>query len=90
MWGGARGWNADQFGRQLLLLLVRRSFGGVWIGVVVGGWFVGTLLGPERAGSLVRRGGLLAHVRACLISYHRTLVGCPGLAGLCGGCLVVR
>ena len=32
-WGGARGWNADQFGRQLLLLLVRRHFGGVWNGV---------------------------------------------------------
>ena len=29
-WGGARGWNADQFGRQLLLLLVRRHLAVAW------------------------------------------------------------
>jgi len=29
VWGGARGWNADQFGRLLLLPLVRPLFGGV-------------------------------------------------------------
>lgn len=42
--GGARGWNADQFGRQLVLLLVRHLFvffgtgRGVGNGVVVVGW----------------------------------------------------
>ena len=47
---GARGWNADQFGRQLRLPQVRRPFGGVWNGVGVVGRFVGTLLGPEGTG----------------------------------------
>ena len=49
---GARGWNADQFGWVLVLLLVRpASFGG-WVGNVVGSGcsVVGTLLGPEGAG----------------------------------------
>ena len=56
VWGGARGWNADQFGRQLLLLLVRPAF--AWVGnVVVIGWLVvGALLGPERAGIPVSSG----------------------------------
>ena len=53
-WGGARGWNADQFGRQLRLLLVRPWVSSEVWGVErggCGGLVVGTLLGPERAGS---------------------------------------
>ena len=47
--GGARGWNADQFGRVDHSLPVRPPSGGV----DRGGWgarFVGTLLGPEGTG----------------------------------------
>jgi hypothetical protein len=48
VWGGARGWNADQFGRHRLPPLVR-PFG---VGNARGGecGVVGTLLGPEGAG----------------------------------------
>src|SRR3712207_4937722 len=47
--GGARGWNADQFGRRLCLVpstasLVGRGTGSDEVGVV------GTLLGPEGTG----------------------------------------
>jgi hypothetical protein len=59
--GGARGWNADQFGQVVHLLLVRlgdllpaldgvTGVGRVWN---AGGWVdlvVGTLLGPEGTG----------------------------------------
>src|SRR3954454_15258669 len=63
-WGGARGWNADQFGRPLSPPLVRPLRG---CGTRVVGWvrFVGTLLGPERAGHPC--GGVLCScVRAVL------------------------
>ena len=48
----------------------------------VGGWFVGTLLGPERAGSPCEGGGLLAHVRAFLFLVplcHLWVVGSGGV-----------
>jgi hypothetical protein len=91
VWGGARGWNADQFGRQLLLLLVRRHLGGAGNGVVGVGRFVGTLLGPERAGPR-GTGGIVCLGRACLhLVPPPSLRGSSvGLAGSCGGCLVVR
>ena len=47
-WGGARGWNTDQFGRQLSSPLVRPF--GVWNAGGDGEPVVGTLLGPEGAG----------------------------------------
>ena len=53
VWGGARGWNADQFGRQLRLPLVRPVVSSEAVGVERGGCgepVVGTLLGPEGAG----------------------------------------
>jgi hypothetical protein len=84
-WGGARGWNADQFGRLSSSPLVRPF--GVW-NAWGGGWvrFVGTLLGPEGAGFW-----FVASGRAFLHSVPSPpLWGCPGLAGSCGGCLVVR
>jgi hypothetical protein len=51
VWGGARGWNADQFGRRCVPAPSTAPFGGVWSGVGGRGWVVGTLLGPEGAGN---------------------------------------
>lgn len=87
LWGcsgvrdGAQGWNADQFGQALVLLLVRPF--GVWNVVGVGDLVVGTLLGPEGVGRLCwflgSPGswgvGLLALWEACLSSYRP---GCRG------------
>src|SRR3954453_3862787 len=78
VWGGARGWNADQFGRQLLLLLVRRHFGGAWNGVSGVGWFVGTLLGPERAGNrFFSAGPVCSSYRGALVGVAVGGVGWP-------------
>src|SRR3954464_11309839 len=52
---GARGWNADQFGRHRLPLLVRPF--GAGNAVAVEDRSVGTLLGPEGAGPPGKPGG---------------------------------
>ena len=96
IWGGARGWNADQFGRHRLPLLVRLGVSsGAW-GMERGGGrgyrFVGTLLGPERAGIPGFPGG--GRFVSCQgRSASRTTI-CPagrvGSAGSGDRCLVVR
>ena len=49
--GGARGWNADQFGRRFVPApSTAAPRGVVWKRVGVGWVVVGTLLGPEGAG----------------------------------------
>lgn len=96
LWGcsgvrdGAQGWNADQFGQALVLLLVRPF--GVWNVVGVGGLVVGTLLGPEGVGRLCwflgspgswGSGCLLCGRPAC----RRTARMCSGAGG--GGWWVI-
>src|ERR671932_84009 len=52
-WGGARGWNADQFGRRLAAgpqYDASPSRWGVWSGAGGGRVVVGALLGPEGTG----------------------------------------
>jgi hypothetical protein len=59
VWGGARGWNADQFGRRFCRRpLVRQPACGLCgIRAAVDAVVVGTLLGPEGAeGSVVLQG----------------------------------
>jgi hypothetical protein len=76
-WGGARGWNADQFGRQLLLPPVRPAEAGVERGGG-GGPVVGTLLGPERAdrARATGWGSFLLWSGPVCFSYHHALRGC--------------
>src|SRR3954471_6390514 len=82
VWGGARGWNADQFGRLFWLPLVRPAQAGGergWSGVSA---VVGTLLGPEGADPPGEPGGeLLLRFGADLLSYRR----CPRGGGWAGG-----
>src|SRR5688572_12541313 len=50
VWGGARGWNADQFGRPVLRAPSTAPSGVRGPESVRGSRFVGTLLGPEGTG----------------------------------------
>ncbi len=93
--GGARGWNADQFGRRLLpapstarrVLVMRR----VWNGAGRRTGVVGTLLGPEGTDPwscrLVAGGvGAVVSVRAAWISHHPVPCGEAGVRwGRVGG-----
>ena len=64
--GGARGWNADQFGQALAsaasTALLLFGVWGVWKAVGVGGLVVGTLLGPEGTGRPVGSGTVMVFV----------------------------
>ena len=79
VWGGARGWNTDQFGRPASRapstacprVCVDRS-------PDVGYRFVGTLLGPERAGNR------FFSVRAFLFSYRHLSAEGVGRRGWLG------
>jgi hypothetical protein len=73
VWGGARGWNTDQFGRHRLPLLVRPL--GVWNVVTGEGRFVGTLLGPEGAGRSGEPDGDVNSDGADRLSYRRASRG---------------
>jgi hypothetical protein len=78
--GGTLTSSAAGFGRSL----VRRHFGGAWKRIARSTGVVGTLLGPEGAGDRCFWQGLPAF-RTVIVP-----VGAVGLAGSCGGCLVVR
>jgi len=79
--GGTLTSSAAGFGRSP----VRRHLGGVWNTDRAEYGVVGTLLGPERAGDR------FFSDRALLFLVPLSaLRGGMGLAGSCGGCLVVR
>ena len=71
--GSARGWNADQFGRQLSSPLVRPVVSSEAGGVERGGGgepVVGALLGPERAGSSWGNpGGVVSSLQGLPVSH---------------------
>ena len=80
--GGTLTSSAAGFGRSP----VRRHLGGVWNTDRAEYGVVGTLLGPERAGRPCGGDCDLGSGPSCF-SYRPV---CRGLAGACGGCLVVR
>src|SRR3954452_11108715 len=55
---GARGWNADQFGRCPVTAPLVLHPVGAWNAGSVPGLVVGTLLGPEGAGPVARGTGV--------------------------------
>ena len=88
--GGARGWNADQFGRRFL-----PAPSTAREGVEGSGWgagVVGTLLGPEGTGNRCFWSGafLVSHRSVCSSSRWLAGVVGRGLVGSCGGLLVGR
>src|SRR5919112_2929894 len=88
--GGARGWNADQFGRQSRC---RSQYGGPFGGRGdrggARGSVVGTLLGPEGADPPEVRGGRLSRVGAVRVPAppirRRSCAGTPAGGGSAGG-----
>jgi hypothetical protein len=71
--GGARGWNADQFGRRLCLVSSTSSV-SLWCGGLERDrvWWVvvGTLLGPEGTGRALVGVGVRLWWEIVLVSYR--------------------